>query len=110
MLKRSGGSSSGSLTISAGTEVTPSTYTSGIFIIADYDNSLSLVPQSGPSYQLGSTKGFMGISNQTSGSSTSKTGVWRVIDPLMAGSATGGQGAGSYTYYYSIMGLMQRIS
>ena len=59
---------------------------------------------------MGNTKGFMGISQQTSGSSTSKTGVWRVIDPLFAGSATGGQGGGSYTYYYSIMGLMQRIS
>ena len=41
MLKRSGNSSNGSLTLSAGTEVTPSTYTSGIFIIADYDNSLT---------------------------------------------------------------------
>ena len=110
MLKRSGGSSTGSLTLSAGTEVTPSTYTSGIFIIADYDNSLSRVEKSSPSYQMGNTKGFMGISQQTSGSSTSKTGVWRVIDPLFAGSATGGQGGGSYTYYYSIMGLMQRIS
>ena len=59
---------------------------------------------------MGNTKGFMGITVQISGSSTSKTGVWRVIDPLFAGSATGGQGQGSYTYYYSIMGLMQRIS
>jgi len=110
MLKRSGGSSTGNLTLSAGTEVTPSTYTSGIFIIADYDDSLSKVPSASPSYQMGNTKGFMGITVQISGSSTSKTGVWRVIDPLFAGSATGGQGQGSYTYYYSIMGLMQRIS
>jgi len=110
MLKRSGSSSSGSLTLSAGTEVTPSTYTSGIFIIADYDNSLSKVAISSPSYQMGNTKGFMGISQQISGSSTSKTGVWRVIDPLFAGSASGGTGNGSYAYYYSIMGLMQRIS
>lgn len=109
MLKSSGGSS-GSLTLSAGTEVTPSTYTSGIFIIADYDNSLSKVSISSPSYQMGNTKGYMGIGGQTGGSSTSKTGVWRVIDPLFAGTATGGQGQGSYTYYYSIMGLMQRIS
>ena len=41
---------------------------------------------------MGNTKGFMGISQQISGSSTSKTGVWRVIDPLFAGSATGGIG------------------
>ena len=110
MLKRSGNSSTGNLTLSAGTEVTPSTYTSGIFIIADYDNSLSKVSLSSPSYRMGNTKGFMGISQQISGSSTSKTGVWRVIDPLFAGSDTGGVGQGSYTYYYSIMGLMQRIS
>jgi hypothetical protein len=110
MLKRSGNSSQGNLTISAGTEVTPSTYTSGIFVISDYDDSLSKVPRNSPSYELGSTKGFMGIGQQTAGSSTSKTGVWRVIDPLFAGSASGGQGANSYTYYYSVMGLMQRIS
>ena len=110
MLKRSGSSSTGNLTLSAGTEVTPSTYTSGIFVISDYDDSLSKVEKASPNYAMGNTKGFMGISQQTSGSSTSKTGVWRVIDPLFAGSATGGTGAGSYTYYYSIMGLMQRIS
>lgn len=110
MLKRSGSSSTGNLTLSAGTEVTPSTYTSGIFVISDYDNSLSRVEKASPNYAMGNTKGFMGISQQTSGSSTSKTGVWRVIDPLFAGSATGGVGGGSYTYYYSIMGLMQRIS
>lgn len=110
MFKRSGNSSTGNLTLSAGTEVTPSTYTSGIFIIADYDNSLSRVEKASPNYAMGNTKGFMGIGQQTSGSSTSKTGVWRVIDPLFAGSATGGVGNGSYTYYYSIMGLMQRIS
>ena len=111
MLKRSGNSSNGSLTLSAGAEVTPSTYTSGIFVISDYDNSLSKVPQYiGGVYVMGNTKGFMGISQQTAGSSTSKTGVWRVIDPLFAGSATGGGGQGGYTYYYSVMGLMQRIS
>lgn len=110
MLKRSGNSSQGNLTLSAGTEVTPSTYTSGIFVISDYDGSLSRVEKASPNYAMGNTKGFMGISQQTSGSSTSKTGVWRVIDPLFAGSATGGQGNGSYTYFYSIMGLMQRIS
>ena len=111
MLKKtSGSSSSGSLTLSAGTEVTPSTYTSGIFIISDYDNSLSKVEKASPNYAMGNTKGYMGISQQTSGSSTSKTGVWRVIDPLLAGSASGGNGQNAYTYYYSVMGLMQRIS
>ena len=111
MLKRSGNSSTGNLTLSAGTEVTPSTYTSGIFVISDYDDSLSKSPHYIRGvYVMGNTKGFMGISQQTAGSSTSKTGVWRVIDPLFAGSATGGSGAGGYTYYYSVMGLMQRIS
>ena len=113
MIKRSNGSTNtGSLTLSAGTEVTPSTYSSGNLIIADYDNSLSKVAISSPSYQMGNTKGTMGQGNSgpVQGSSTSKTGVWRVIDPLFAGSATGGQGAGSFDYHFSIMGLMQRIS
>jgi|TARA_R110002050_G_scaffold77472_5_gene165350 hypothetical protein len=110
MLKRTGNSSNGNVTLSTGTEVTPSTYSSGIFIIADYANETSRTVQSGNSYQMGFTKGFMGIGQQISGSSTGKTGVWRVIDTLFAGAATGGQGQGSYTYYYSVMGLMQRIS
>ena len=110
MLKRTGNSSNGSLTLSAGTEVTPSTYSSGIFIIADYANETSKTVQSGNSYNMGFTKGYMNIGGQISGSSTSKTGVWRVIDPMFAATATGGQGQGSFTYYYSVMGLMQRIS
>jgi hypothetical protein len=113
MIKRSNSTTNQSnLTLSAGTEVTPSTYSSGNLIIADYDNSLNKVAISSPSYQMANTKGSMGAGNSgpVIGSSTSKTGVWRVIDPLFAGTATGGQGAGSYTYHFSIMGLMQRIS
>jgi len=114
MIKRSNSSSNtGSLTLSAGTEVTPSSYSSGNLIIADYDNSLSKNPAYiGGVYVLGTTKGSMGLGSDgpTQGSSTSKTGVWRVIDPLFAGSGVGGGGPGSYTYHFSIMGLMQRIS
>ena len=113
MIKRSNSSTNQSnLTLSAGTEVTPSTYSSGNLIIADYDNSLSKVAIANPSYQMANTKGSMGTGNSgpVIGSSTSKTGVWRVIDPLFAGTATGGQGAGQFSYHFSIMGLMQRIS
>ena len=114
MIKRSNSSTNqNNITISAGTEVTPSTYSNGNFIIADYDDSFSKVPDYiGNVYVLGSTKGSMTLGNDgpAIGSSTSKTGVWRVIDPLFAGTATGGGGGGGYTYGYSVMGLMQRIS
>ena len=114
MVKRSNSSNNQSnFTLTAGTEVTPSTYSSGNFIIADYDDSLSKVPDYVQNvYVLGITKGSIIIGNDgpVIGSSTSKTGVWRVIEPLFAGTATGGGGGGGYTYGYSVMGLMQRIS
>ena len=107
LLMRTSGSG-GSVTLSAGDTFTPSSYSSSGMITANYGSSLQLISSvSGPKY--GGFHGYAAYSH-VSGSSSGYSGTWRVIFPLLSGSATGGQGQSSFTYYYSIAGMAMRIS
>ena len=109
VLMRSSGSG-GSVSLSAGTTFTPSSYSSSNMIIADYGTSVQNITSSGNTIRYGALNGFASLSNHTSGSSSSYSGTWRVIFPLISGTASGGQGNSSYTYYYSLAGMAMRIS
>ena len=108
LLMRSGGSG-GAVTLSQGTTFTPSSYTSNNMIVADYSNQLLISSTSSSNPKYGALHGYAAFSH-ASGSSSGSGGTWRVIFPLIAGSATGGQGGGSYTFYYSVAGMAMRIS
>nr|BAR35783.1 hypothetical protein [uncultured Mediterranean phage uvMED] len=109
LLMRSSGSG-GSVSLSAGTTFTPSSYSSSNMIIANYGTSIQNISLSSNTLKYGALHGYASLSNHTSGSASSYSGTWRVIFPLISGSATGGQGNSSYTYYYSLAGMAQRIS
>ena len=107
LLMRASGSG-GSTSLSAGTTFTPSSYTASNMLVADYGTSIKNIDLStGTKY--GVLHGYAAFSH-ASGSSSGSGGTWRVIFPLISGSATGGQGNSSYTYYYSLAGMAMRIS
>ena len=108
VLVKSGGSG-GSVTLSAGTTFTPSSYSSSNMVTADYGTSVQTISISSNTQRYGALNGYAALQH-TSGSSSSYGGTWRVIFPLISGSGSGGQGNSSYTYYYSLAGMAQRIS
>ena len=109
VLVRSSGSG-GSVSLSAGTTFTPSSYSSNNMIIANYGTSVQNITLNANVIRYGALHGYASLSNHTSGSSSSYSGTWRVIFPLISGTASGGQGNSSYTYYYSLAGMAMRIS
>ena len=108
LLMRSGGSG-GAVTLGVGTTFTPSSYTSNNMIVADYTNQLLISSTSSSNPKYGALHGYAAFSH-AAGSSSGSGGTWRVIFPLMSGSTTGGQGGGSFTFYYSVAGMAMRIS
>ena len=109
VLVRSSGSG-GSVTLSAGTTFTPSSYSSNNMIIANYGTSVQNITLNANVIRYGALHGYASLSNHTSGSASSYSGTWRVIFPLNSGTGSGGQGNSSYTYYYSLAGMAMRIS
>ena len=109
LLMRSSGSG-GSTSLSAGTTFTPSSYTASNMLVADYGTSVQLISITSNTQKYGALNGYASLSQHVSGSSSGSGGTWRVIFPLISGSASGGQGNSSYTYYYSLAGMAMRIS
>ena len=109
LLMRSSGSG-GSVSLSAGTTFTPSSYSSSNMIIADYGTSVQNITINTNTQRYGALNGYASLGQHQSGSSSGYSGTWRVIFPLISGTGSGGQGNSSYTYYYSLAGMAQRIS
>ena len=109
LLMRASGSG-GSVSLSAGTTFTPSSYSSSNMLIADYGTSVQTISISTNTQRYGALNGYASLGQHQSGSSSGYSGTWRVIFPLISGTGSGGQGNSSYTYYYSLAGMAMRIS